>query len=63
MDEEGEANQEMLMQHILQGSSSMENLIRLPKCSIGDRMIIGDYPEIGSPLSSTNQIIGLGEAS
>ena len=61
MDEEGEANQEMLMQHILQGSSSMENLIRLPKCSIGDRMIIGDYPEIGSPLSSTNQIIGLGE--
>ena len=61
MDEEGEANQELLMQHILQGSSSMENLIRLPKCSIGDRMIIGDYPEIGSPLSSTNQIIGLGE--
>ena len=61
MDEEGETNQEILMQHILHGSSSISNLIRTPKCSIGDRIIIGDYPEIGSPQSSSSQIIGLGE--
>lgn len=59
MDEEGEATQETLMQHILHGSSNFENLIRPAKCSIGDRIIKGEYPEVGSPSSS--QVIGLGE--
>lgn len=51
MDEESEIAQEKCMNFIVEGKANIGNLIRSPKCSISDRIIIGEPSEIVAAVS------------